>query len=421
MTQVPAKSDNDLFRNWDRYFLLFLVIVSLIAAFKVIQPFIHALILAGLLASIFHPLYGRILTRVKGRENVASALTCVVVALIVIVPLTLVGTALTYKGIESVKAVEAWFEGGELQKLAESDKITALLESPAAEKARALQERFVPGFDPKSLAVSDRVTDKSQQVLGYLGGQVIPMLNNLLGLVLNFALMLFAMFYFLRDGKLILAFAQHMCPLSYDHERRLIERTQSVGRSAIVGTLITAGAQSALAMIAFAVVGIDWFFWGIMLGFASLIPVVGTTLVWGPAAVYLLATGDTTAAVGLTVYCIIVVGGVDNLLRPYLMQGDTGMSSMLLFFSIIGGIQMFGLIGVIYGPLIFGICAVLLYIYSMEVLPSELTSGDQSLEQAAVDPDAPPEPILSDERSASDAKEPQPDTPAAKTDEQPGT
>lgn len=102
------------------------------------------------------------------------------------------------------------------------------------------------------------------------------------------------------------------------------------------------------------------------MGFASFIPVVGTALIWIPAAIYLFLTGDTTWAIFLTVWSVIIVGSIDNLLRPLLMQGSAGMNTLMIFFSLLGGLHLFGLIGLIYGPLIFAVTMVLFNIYEEE-------------------------------------------------------
>ncbi len=112
--------------------------------------------------------------------------------------------------------------------------------------------------------------------------------------------------------------------------------------------------------------GFPGLFWGTMMGFASFIPVVGTALIWIPAAAYLFLTGDTTWAIFLTVWSIAVVGSIDNLLRPLLMQGSAGMNTLMIFFSLLGGLHLFGLMGLIYGPLIFAITMVLFNLYEEE-------------------------------------------------------
>ncbi len=188
-----------------------------------------------------------------------------------------------------------------------------------------------------------------------------------LGMVISFFLMIFILFYLLKDGSTIMKYLLDMSPLKAEHEQLLIKRVRNVTRSAVLGTFMTALAQSVLGMIAFAVVGIPWFFYGVLMGFASLIPVVGTALVWAPCVLYLLIAGHAYMAIALLVWSIVVIGSADNFLRPYFMKGDTGMSSIIAFFAILGGIELFGLIGVVFGPLVFGVCAMLLYIYRLEV------------------------------------------------------
>ncbi|MCH2175481.1 MAG: AI-2E family transporter [Lentisphaeria bacterium] len=195
---------------------------------------------------------------------------------------------------------------------------------------------------------------------------LFPVLSNTLNIVINFLLMIFVMFYFFRDGHRIFAYIQSINPLPEVYQKRIVHRVTIVFKSAVIGTLMTGFVQGVLCMIGFAFAGIPWLLWGVLSAFASLIPVVGTAMIWVPCCLYLAIIGHTTEAVGLGAYCIIVVGSSDNFLRPLFMKGDTGMSSLIAFFSILGGIQAFGLIGVIYGPLIFGILAVMLYILRIE-------------------------------------------------------
>ena len=159
--------------------------------------------------------------------------------------------------------------------------------------------------------------------------------------------------------------------MSKAYEKLLIDRLKSVAKSALLGTGMTSLAQGVLAMVAFAIVGVPWFFWGVMTAFASLIPVIGCAIIWIPCAIYLHVIGKTGMAIFLALWSIIVVGCADNFIRPYFMKEDSGMSSMIAFFSILGGMQLFGLLGVIYGPLICGVCAVLLYIFKLELATKE--------------------------------------------------
>ena len=359
--------------------LLIMVVASLIAVFLVIKPYVHAIILAAVLASVFSPLYSWIYVKVKERENVAALLACLVVALVVIVPITAFMAKLASMGVERFQAVQQWVEAGELQTLPEDKRVVAITESGPMKKLLEIRDEnpALENFNMEELQAG--AVTAVQNILASLGGQILPLLSNIGSLLFNFLIMLFVMFYFFREGSRIIDFLMRVCPLPSHYERRMIERIKVVSKSAVLGTLMTAMAQGVLGMLAFAVVGIPWFFWGIVMGFASLVPVFGTALVWVPCVIYLFISGHTIAAIGLFIWCATVVNLADNFLRPYFMKGDTGVPSMLLFFAILGGVQLFGLIGVIYGPLIFGLCAVLLYIYELE---TELESGDEIGERA---------------------------------------
>jgi len=183
---------------------------------------------------------------------------------------------------------------------------------------------------------------------------------------MNFILFVLLLFYVLRDGDRLLAWIMHLSPLSASHENRLLDRIREISKSAIFGILLTSAAQGLTAGIGLAITGIPGLFWGTMTALASLVPVVGTTLILVPAAGYLLLTGHAFKALFLIIWSVVMVGSIDNFLRPWLMQGQSKMSPVILFLAILGGIRAFGLLGLIYGPLVFGLLAIILYIYELE-------------------------------------------------------
>jgi predicted PurR-regulated permease PerM len=189
--------------------------------------------------------------------------------------------------------------------------------------------------------------------------------------------MIFTFFFFLRDEKKIFDYVLHLVPLSTSQEDRILEKIKTVAKSALLGTFVTAAAQGAAGGIAFAICGFPGLFWGMVMAFASLIPMVGTALVWIPGVLFLVATGHMGLAVFLTLWSVILVGGIDNVVRPLFMQGSADMNTLLIFFAILGGMNLFGLTGLLYGPLLFGLAMVLLYIYSIEY-ESFLTDQDNS-------------------------------------------
>jgi predicted PurR-regulated permease PerM len=159
----------------------------------------------------------------------------------------------------------------------------------------------------------------------------------------------------------------------------LINRLRTVGRVALIGSLLTALAQGIIGGIGLWIVGISPLFWGSLMAVTSFIPLVGTSLVWIPAVIYLFIIQKTGMAIFLLIYCIAVLSSIDNFLRPYLIQKQKGVSMppLLIFLAILGGIRVFGLLGVIYGPMIFGLLSSLLYLYEVE-FSSFLNRQDRS-------------------------------------------
>jgi predicted PurR-regulated permease PerM len=185
--------------------------------------------------------------------------------------------------------------------------------------------------------------------------------------ILNLFVMLYALFFFLVGGRQIMARLLYLMPLSDAEESRLVAKGMSVTRATLKGTFIIGIIQGGLAGIAFAIAGIKGAaFWGTIMGVLSIIPGVGAALVWIPAVIWLLISGHTGAAIGLGAWCAIVVGTVDNLLRPRLVGSDTKMSDLTILVSTLGGLAMFGAVGIVIGPLIAGLASTVWDIYGVE-------------------------------------------------------
>ena len=186
--------------------------------------------------------------------------------------------------------------------------------------------------------------------------------------VFNFFIMLFVMFFIFYDGENIMNYVRSITPLEPEEQQQVLQRIKEVSSTIAISIFGTACCQAIVAMVIFRIVGIPALFWGVMLGMCSIIPFVGTTLIWIPATIYLLVTGQTWQAFFVLITCAVLVANLDNFLRPFLMKkgGKTGMSYLVLFFAILGGLQTFGLVGIIYGPLIFGICGICLLLFKTQ-------------------------------------------------------
>lgn len=346
------------------YFLLVLLLATLVACFKVIQPYVNIIILAMLASILFRPLHEKILKWLKGRQNLSAAVSSLVLTFAVCLPILLMLVGVIAQGVRSFNGIYDWLATGQFEQLTEQP-----LFKQAEEWVRMIMpdvKKYFPEMELSLAAISKLLLQASSEVGKKLLSQGGAVLGNLTALVMNFFLMIFVFFFVLRDQDSIFAYFLHLSPLSASHERQIMEKVKDVSRSAILGTLVTAAAQGLAGGIAFWIAGLPGLFWGTAMAFASLIPVVGTALIWVPAAIYLFIAGHTGYGIFMIAWSVVVVGSIDNFVRPLFMKGGADMSTLLIFFAILGGIKAFGLIGLLYGPLVFGLAMVLLYIYSLE-------------------------------------------------------
>lgn len=343
-----------------RIFLLLLVAAISLAFLVVVQRFLMALLLAAVLSGVCWSVRSKLLAWLRGRRNAASLVTILLVLIVVVVPLTGFMAIVASQAFEVSQTVEPW--------------ITERVSQPA-DGQRLLERVALPGF---LQPYQSQIVTKLGALAGYAGTFLVQELAAATrGTVSFFFLlfvMLYSMFFFLRDGDAMLARVLSYLPLSEEEQSQLLERFVSVARATIRGTLVISAVQGGLAGVAFAVAGIGAAaFWGTVMAVLSLIPGIGTALVWVPAVIYLYATGEQVAAIGLAAWCTVVVGTVDNLLRPRLVGRDTRMPDLLIFLSTLGGLVAFGAVGILVGPLVAALFLTVWEIYGIafrDVLPA---------------------------------------------------
>jgi len=357
-------------RSPAQWFLLVLLAASICLAFYVGRIFLHSLILAILLASAFYPVHERINSLLRGKKNLSAFAGCLLVILLIVLPLLFMLIGMVNQGIRSVNAVRGWLEQGNLERLLQSDHLTYF---------RHLGNHYLSFLNLEIGRLQGWMISGSQYLGQFLLSKGGTLVSNLGSLFFHFWIMIFILFYLLRDGKAWLASFLHLFPLTKSQETILINRLRTIGRVAMIGSLLTAIAQGIIGGIGLWIVGISPLFWGSLIAAASFIPLVGTSLVWLPAVIYLFITQKTGLAIFLLIYCIAILSSIDNFLRPYLIQKQKGVSMppLLVFLAILGGIRVFGLLGVVYGPMIFGLLSSLLYLYEVE-FSSFLNHQDRS-------------------------------------------
>ncbi|MCR9106471.1 MAG: AI-2E family transporter [Gammaproteobacteria bacterium] len=350
----------------NRAVLLVFLALALYACYALIKPFLEPIVLAILIGMLAHPLHHRVIRLLRGRESAAALFSCLALSLLILLPSMALMAAVLEQGIAySVKARE-W---------ATPENLQAFMTQPAVVKVHALLVQLLP----EGAMELENIRTKALSLASSLGGKFAEVSTALLGSVtgffLNFVLLLFVLFFVLRDHDRLLEFLRHALPLSRSQEDVLIREVRQVSKSALLGSLLTAITQGFVGGFALWLAGFPALFWGTVMAFTSLIPFVGTALVWVPAALYLLVVGELGWALFMATWGAVVVGSIDNFLRPLFMQGAS-MSTVVVFFSLIGGLQVFGLMGLVYGPLVFAIALVLFRMYEDE-FSSFLDSQDQ--------------------------------------------
>ncbi|UCC74490.1 MAG: AI-2E family transporter [Gemmatimonadota bacterium] len=349
--------------NPDKFRKAFLLILALAISyvfFQMVRGFLTAIVLAAIIAGMTQPLYRMVLRWFKGRRAAASGVTVVIVLLVIVLPLTGFLGLVAKEAVEVSQTVRPTIE----ELVAEPNEIDRLLQ----------RVPFMDRLEPYRDQIIAKVGEWAGRLGSFLVNSLAATTRGTAVFFFQLFIMLYALFFFLSDGRAVLDKILYYMPLAAEDENRMVEKFVSVARATVKGTLVIGILQGGLAGLAFAVVGIGGaVFWGTIMAVLSIIPGVGTALVWLPAVGYLLAVGRAGAAIGLFVWCAAVVGTVDNLLRPWLVGKDTKMPDLLILLGTLGGLVLFGAVGIVIGPIIAALFVTIWEIYGVafkEYLPA---------------------------------------------------
>jgi len=341
-------------------FVVILLVVLISAIFlSMIRSFLMAIFLAGIFAALSRPVYLRLASWLGGRKSMASVLTLLLLIIVVLLPLAVLTGVVTGQAIKVSQSATPW--------------VRTQIEQPNLLSDYLAKIPYYEHITPHS----EFIMRKTGEMVGRVSQFIINNLSSAAMGAANFLFMLFTwlytMYFFLMDGERLLEKILYYLPLQDHDEQQMLERFTSVTRATLKGTAVIGILQGGLAGVAFWVVGIpSAVFWGAIMVVLSIIPSVGTAVVWVPAAIILGASGSIAKGIGLAVFCGLVVGSLDNLLRPILVGKDTQMHELMIFFGTLGGIFMFGMIGVIIGPIVAALFITIWEIYGQafkDVLP----------------------------------------------------
>ena len=342
--------------------IVVLLLAALISAIflSMIRQFLMAIFMAGIFSALAQPVYQRLVRFFGGRRAPASMATLLMIVLVVLLPLSILIGVVTAQAIAVSQSVQPTVE----KFLSEPTVFSAYLDRiPYIDQVVVYQETILR-------KAGELVGSLSKYLIRNLGSGALGTVNFLF----MFFIMLYTMFFFLMDGHKLLARILYYLPLQNEEERQLLDRFTSVTRATIKGTIVICILQGGMAGLGFFAVGIKGAaFWGTVMGVLSIIPGIGTGLVWIPAVVILIAMGQYVKGIGLALFCGLVVGSIDNLVRPSLVGKDTQMHDLFILFGTLGGIALFGMAGIIIGPIIAALFVTMWEIYGAvfsDILPA---------------------------------------------------
>lgn len=347
---------------------LTLVILTSALFFWMIRAFVWPVFWAAILAVLFHGIHERLLAACRDKATPAALLSMLAVLIFVVLPFVLVAGAIARQGLLLYRGIAA----GEISVQGPIDMLERSLPAVAG-----FLDRY--GVDLAQLRVS--VQELAASATQIVATRALGVGQDALWVTGLFALMLYLLFFFFRDGDRIVARMAGVIPLGEERRRRLLLKFTEVVRATVKGNLIVAVAQGALLAVLFWIVGVETaLFWGVITAVLSLLPAVGASFVWVPGAIIMLATGQVWQGL------VVLLGGVaitaaENVLRPIVIGRDTNMSDYLILVSTLGGIMVFGLAGFVAGPVIAALFLVLWDLFAEEYVRSET--------DAALDPEPP--------------------------------
>ena len=329
--------------SFRRIFLLFLVGGMSLVLVALLQAFLLTIVVEVVMAGLLRPFYVRLLPRVRGRAPVAAGVMVLLTMLVIFGPLVAVG-GLVVSQAASITA-----------------NIRPIIDKSINSPTYLDQQlRRVPGFDKYLKPYRKQILIKAGDVVNSTGSFLMSSLSSTtlstVSFLFNFFIALYAMFFLLIDGPgMLKAILDHL-PLRSDEKTLFTDRFMSITRATIKGTLVIGVIQGSLAGLAFWVAGIPSVaFWTVLMIILSIIPVIGAALIWVPACIVLIAMGSVGKAVLLAVFCSLIVGSIDNVLRPRLVGRDTKMHDLVILFSTMGGLLVIGPLGFIIGPVLAGL------------------------------------------------------------------
>ncbi len=356
---MPSSKEHIL--DIQKYFLIGVLLLLIVALFRFAIPFLATMIIAGVIVAGVYPVHKMLHRKLHFPASVSTLISMILVATIILAPLILLFFLAAHEATGAYTVV--------------SDKISQITESNTSLLPQLLQKGFIKDWIDKvsayaPISASD-IISTAKDFVGTIGAvllsQTTNILKNLSVFILHMIVFLLTMFYFLRDGDKLIEYLNSIMPLSEEYRKELIRKLSSLSHGIIYGIFGAAIIQGALVGLGFTVVGINnGAFWGAIAALLSPLPYIGTSLIWVPAVITLAVGGHWLAALFLLIWGMLIVGMADNVIKPYLIGSATALHPLAVLLVLLGGTFAFGLKGLLFGPFILTLTLAFLHIYKLE-------------------------------------------------------
>jgi predicted PurR-regulated permease PerM len=320
-------------------------IVALYLCWLMLQPFAGVLAWATVLTIVFYPAHKYLLRKIK-RPALAAALSSMLVIVAVLLPLSLIAAAVIAEVAGAQQTIQA--------------NVASLMDpnSPILGRLIGWINRYV---DVSKIGSEQLISDSVKVVTGSLAGRTLGLVGGVIGTIFQVFFVIFTMYYLFRDADKILNAIRDFLPMEGARSEAVFDRIREIISASVYGVVTIATIQGALGGLAFWVLGVPSpVLWGVLMAFVCMIPMVGSWLVWVPAAIYLAVTGHWAKAIALALWGALAVSTIDNFLRPKLVGRQTKLHELLVFFSVLGGLKVFGMLGIVLGPVVLAITLALI-------------------------------------------------------------
>ena len=338
-------------------FIIFFI-CSLILLLRLFWTYVSAIVLALLLASVFYPLYSWAKKVLRERELLASLSMTLFILLILVIPVGWFIGTLSNEAFDFYQRSSNQVSLKQIQNIIENDPVWA-------QRFKKLGKLTGLTITPET--VEELASSIGQKVGLFLYSQLKSIASNLLSFLIHFFLMILTIFYLFRDGPRLKNYLVQLMPVPKEQLEKMVSKFQEMGRAIIVGNGMSGIIQGIFGGFGFFFFGLGSpFLWGTVITFMAFLPIVGATAVFVPAAVFIMLTGNTGLGIGFLIYNLCYSSIVEYLVKPRLIGKGMQMNSLLVFIGILGGLKLFGILGIIYGPLIMTVFLTLAEIYRLE-------------------------------------------------------